>query len=182
MRIWFSSGCCKATADQLHITMPFMPLLKLAICFQCDAPKNFLRWICISAHEEVLMNFATKHKTVSTERARAGVRGCGGSLRGTRRARTMGIGRPPLSPRKKIWPAQCRASTSCEVSLEWVRNERMENVRGTQGMTISERKQLKKIMECVSAKMAVSKSKTPFYFFNWVCFCSRPCAYFFQVL
>lgn len=42
----------------------------------------------------------------------------------------------------------------------------MENVRGTQGMTISERKQLKKIMECVSAKMAVSKSKNTFLFFQ----------------
>lgn len=35
-------------------------------------------------------------------------------------------------------------------------------------------------MECVSAKMAVSKSKSPLFNFQLVCFCLLPCAYFFN--
>ena len=56
----------------------------------------------------------------------------------------------------------------------------MENVRGSQGMTISGTEAVKKILGCVSAKMAVSKSKSPLFNFQLVCFCLLPCAYFFN--
>lgn len=46
----------------------------------------------------------------------------------------------------------------------------MENVRGTQGMTISGTEAVKKILERVSAKMAVSKSKSPLLNFHWFAF------------
>lgn len=98
---WLLSGCCKATADQIHITMPFMPLLKLAICFQCDAPKNFIR----TMHSAHLDNRWTSINVNSCEyhaRPSQACGGCGGAWRGTRRARTTGLWPPPYSPRKKI--------------------------------------------------------------------------------
>jgi hypothetical protein len=98
---WLLSGCCKATADQIHITMPFMPLLKLAIFFQSDAPKIFVER-SISTHDQVLMNFATMLITVSTTRARArrvGVAGEPGEEQGAHEQ--QGFGRPLIPPAKK---------------------------------------------------------------------------------
>jgi hypothetical protein len=42
----------------------------------------------------------------------------------------------------------------------------MENVRGTQGMTISGTEAVKKIWNVCQQKMAVSKSKSPYFYFS----------------
>jgi len=55
----------------------------------------------------------------------------------------------------------------------------MENVRGTQGMTISGTEAFKKIWIVRLQKMVVSKSKHHFLFSTEVCFCSRPLRVFF---
>ena len=78
---------CKATADFIQHTMPFMPPLR-----ECNLV------FCISALDQVLINFTTKLLTVSPCAPEPGVWGCGGAWRGTRRARTTGLWPPPLSP------------------------------------------------------------------------------------
>jgi hypothetical protein len=55
----------------------------------------------------------------------------------------------------------------------------MENVRGTQGMTKAERKQLKKKWTSASGKDGCKlKRLSAILFFQLSCFCLLPCAFF----
>ena len=94
--------------------------------------------ICISAHYQVLINFATTYLTVSTDRAqhrRVGVAGGACAAKGADEQRAW-----PASfvPRQNIKAGHSRASTSCEVSFVLIRfaEKINQNVRVAQGMTV----------------------------------------------
>jgi len=119
-----SKKWCKPTTELYSMRWAFMALLKCSSLVFCISAHVDNRWTSINVNH---CEF-----TSAPAQAYGGMRG--EPARYKARTNNWAVAATAVAPQKNK-AAIDRASTSCEVSLQWLRHEGMENVRGTQDMT-----------------------------------------------